>query len=508
MKLALIAALLGACVALSFASCPKVAYHSCIKEEKPTKCKAVEVCKDEYKEKCGETYCSYPYTCATIKKKECTKFLELKQKCEAKKYCKKVYKPCGDGHCGLYEDCVKETVCGVEKGYHGRKLMGGGSATATATAVNEGSGSATAGASSLNFGSGSSDAAASAFNFGSGSANAFANSLNIGKGSSESTATAFNFGFGIAPTYGDGCGNKYGKCGGEQLKCSDKYICVAREPCSKVVVKKCIKSHLKPGYDVCDGGYEFNFLGYGHGEKCGDDYCGAGYECADVYVQACQQKCGDSYCDYGYECVADEDECADYPYLSEICRETTEPACVPLSPYVQCNYKPPCETVYVCEREESCCGNEYCPHGYACAIDYKPSCDAKYYPAYGEEVVKKPVKHEPKYKDRCAVPVEYYDDSNTRYYNEPAPAHPAPSRPSAAALSSSSAVAEDDTSKTNTIALSQGKGEAAALGFAETENSAAQSASGSGPDGAATLTGAAAQNGGAAEADAAAEHFD
>lgn len=441
MRTAVYAALLAACLALATA-CPEVVYHSCVKEEKPPKCKAIQVCEDSYKEPCGDSYCEYPYTCATLQKEECKTFELLKEKCEAKKkVCKEVLIPCGDGACGLHQDCVKETVCSVSEYGYGRKLL--------------------------------------------------------------------NDGYQVK-VYG-GCGKPQSTCGGgPALVCEDKYTCVAKEPCEEVTVKKCVESVLTPDIDVCDGGFDFLWAALNEGETCGDEYCGFGYECAEVKVQKCTTPCGDSECPYGQECVPDdEEECANYPYLKTVCRDTYEPVCIPLSPYCQINYKPPCKTVYKCEIEESCCGNSYCPAGYVCAVDSKPSCDSSYVPAKSLPVVSDPVSCDPP-KFTLLIKPQFYRPPS--HYQEPEPHYGGGYKPEAenrsTAVSTSYAAAEDDVSVAKGEVYTTGEGVGAANAAAETENSFAGVEAFSSKEGAGALTGSFATEGGKAFSFGKADHRD
>lgn len=378
MRTALLLALLGAFVAVSYASCPYVSYYSCEKDYKLKKCKAVEVCEKAYKEKCGHDYCEYPYICASLKKEECKKYVALKSKCGyKKKVCKDVKYPCGHGSCSYYQDCVKDTKCYYYSGYNGyRKLLSHGKSSASATAVAVAKGG---------------HAHASSY------AVALAHAKKGGPVGHKKVYPYYKHG-----RYEDSC-YSYGGCGG--YYCEDSYKCVAKAPCKDVVAKKCVKSHYKPGFDLCHGGHHFDFVhSYKKGDKCGKDYCGDGYKCATVYYQQCKKKCGDSYCDYGHECGYEdyhEADCKDYAYLDTICKEYYEPICVLVPGYLRLKYKAPCKTVYKCEYEDSYCGDKYCGYGYYCAVNYKKVCGKKYYPKYYTSVYSDP---------------HYYDYGHSGYY--------------------------------------------------------------------------------------------
>lgn len=467
MKAALVVAFLGALLAVSTA-CPTVPYHACVQEEKPTKCTAIEVCEDDYKEPCGDSYCEYPYTCATLQREECVNFAALQAKCDPKRVCKEIKKPCGTGACGYNQDCVKETVCTVRSA--GRKLLDDTKAVANSLAVAEGD-DATAKA----------DSAAYAEDGG----YAEANSVAVATSDEDDDDDDEDL-YVVVPHYGcdSGCDDP------DQLVCEDKYTCVARDPCEEVVVKKCVKSELREGIDVCHGGYYFTWVGILAGEKCGDEYCGYGYECADVVIQTCTTPCGDSECGYGYECVADEEdpECAHYAWLATVCRDVYEPVCVALSPYCLLNYHPPCKTVYKCEVEDAICGGDYCPYGYHCAVDYKKTCDgAAYDPGYGP-VVSKPVD--------CPDPVYTYV-INPVYAPEDDD-----DDDSASAIATSTSVADGDTAATYTSTETTGDAKADAGAYAETDDASALSLSSSAEGFAKTFTEAFAEDDGEAYADA------
>eukprot|EP00210_Caulerpa_lentillifera_P001090 g1051.t1 len=204
-------------------------------------------------------------------------------------------------------------------------------------------------------------------------------------GYANAVATATNYGPGIAKSHAIAISTadekkkpiEVYKPYKEVLVCEDKFSCVAKEPCKDIIIKKCIKEVKKPGIDVYEGGYDFHWYGnYHHSAKCGTEYCGYGYKCADVVIKKCIKPCGNYYCNYGEECVTYDKDCEDYAYLEKICKDVYEPTCVALTPYLKLHYKPPCKTVFKCEENPSVCGGKYCASGYSCAVDYKKSCDA------------------------------------------------------------------------------------------------------------------------------------
>lgn len=468
MKAALVAALFGALVAVSTA-CGTVPYHACVQEEKPTKCTAVQVCADDYKEPCGDSYCQYPFVCATLGRTECANFAAIKAKCDPKRVCKEVKKPCGDGACNLSEDCVKETICKVKP--VGRKLLQ--TAVATSTAVAEDDSTATADATALAEGD-DSLAVADATALASDGSDASATSLAVAVGDDEDDDKDVYY----APKYYAGCDSGCDDPA-EELVCEDVYKCVAKDPCEAVVVKKCVKSDYREGIDVCHGGYYFTWAAIAVGEKCGDEYCGLGYECADVIIQKCTTTCGDAECPYGYDCVADEadPDCEQYAYLATICQDVYEPVCVALSPYCLLTYHPPCETVYKCEVESSVCGGAYCPYGYVCAVDYKKTCDGGAYDP-GYVVVSKPEKcPEPKYSyviEPKTVVVSGDDDDDDDE--------------DSSAFATSTSIADGDDSFTYAGTATTGDGVADAGALAETDDSGALSLASSRPGRASVYT--------------------
>lgn len=263
----------------------------------------------------------------------------------------------------------------------------------------------------------------------------------------------------------------------EILVCEDKFSCVAKEPCKDVLIKKCIKDVKKPGIDVCDGGFDFFWYGGLKEEKCGEEYCGHGYKCAEVIIKKCFKSCGDKYCDYGEECITAGAECEDYPYLEKICKDVYEPTCVPLTPYLKLHYKAPCKTIFKCEEESSECGGKYCPKGYTCAVDYKKSCGVAIKPDV--KVVEKPFFiHE---KPKKVVPI--------------IDVKPEPKKVGGAFASSTSKAA-DDKSVAVTKAGSVGGGSAKAGAGAKTENSGALSFSAAEEGKAATNTASFGKHGG------------
>eukprot|EP00210_Caulerpa_lentillifera_P009061 g8647.t1 len=246
----------------------------------------------------------------------------------------------------------------------------------------------------------------------------------------------------------------------EILVCEDKFTCVAKEPCKDVVIKKCIKDEKKPGIDVFEGGFDFFWYGGHAAEKCGDEYCGKGYKCAEVIIKKCIKPCGDSYCKYGEECITADKECEDYPYLEKICKDVYEPTCVPLSPYLKLHYKAPCKTIFKCEEEPSECGGKYCPKGYACAVEYKKTCDTYVKPIV-KKVVEKPIVIVEKPKKVVPIIDVKVDDK----------------KKVGGAFSSSSSKAYDDKAETKAETLAIGdKAKAKAAGKAQTEKSGSLSA--------------------------------
>lgn len=243
----------------------------------------------------------------------------------------------------------------------------------------------------------------------------------------------------------------------EILVCEDKFSCVAKEPCKDVLIKKCIKDVKKPGIDVCDGGFDFFWYGGLKEEKCGLEYCGHGYKCAEVIIKKCFKSCGDKYCDYGEECITAGAECEDYPYLEKICKDVYEPTCVPLTPYLKLHYKAPCKTIFKCEEEPSECGGKYCPKGYTCAVDYKKTCGVAIKPTV--KVVEKPFAFYEKPKKVVPIIDVKYEPKKV-----------------GGSFASSSSIAADDVSKTYTKAGVVGDtGSAAANAGAATPNSGAKS---------------------------------
>lgn len=500
MKAALLAALFGALVAVSTA-CGLHPYHACVQEEKPTKCTAVQVCADDYKEPCGDSYCQYPFVCASLARTECTNFAAIKAKCDPKRVCKEVKKPCGDGACNLSQDCVKETVCKVKP--VGRKLLQA-TATATSLAVAEDDSTATADATALAAGD-DATATADATALASDGSDASATSLAVAISDEDDDDDEDDKVY-YAPKYYAGCDSGCEDPAEEELVCEDVYKCVAKDPCEEVVVKKCVKSELREGIDVCHGGYYFWWAAIAVGEKCGDEYCGYGYECADVIVQKCTTPCGDAECPFGYDCVADEEDpdCEQYAYLATICQDVIQPVCVALSPYCLLTYHPPCQTVYKCEVEDSICGNDYCPYGYVCAVDYKKTCSGTYDPGYTVVVTKPEKCPEPKYtyvvKPVVVVEEENDDDDDDHDDDE----DDDDDGEDSSAYATSTSIADGDDSYTYAGTATTGDGEADAGALAETDDSGALSLASSGPGRASVFTQAFGEDGGTgvAEADA------
>lgn len=489
MKAAFFAALFGALLALS-AACPEKVVHGCVKEEKPTKCTAVQVCEDDYKDPCGDSYCQYPYVCANIARTECANFAAIKAKCDPKKVCKEVKKPCGDGACSLSQDCVKETVCKIKTS--GRKLLQA-TATANSLAVAEGDSKAVSDATA--YAEGDADAEANSVALAKDGSEAYSSALAVAKADDEDDDKKIIY---YAPKYYAGCdaGCDDPK---EELVCEDKYTCVAKDPCEEVVVKKCVKSELKEGIDVCHGGYYFKWAAIAVGEKCGDEYCGYGFECADVVIQKCTTSCGDAECPWGYECVADEEDpdCEQFAYLATICQDVYEPVCVALSPYCLLTYHPPCKTVFKCETEASICGGDYCPYGFVCAVDYKKTCDGGAYDPGYTVVISKPEKcPEPKYSyiiKPKVVAVEEKPKVVVIGDKE---------EEDSSAFATSTSVADGDDAYTYAGTATTGDGEADAGALAETEKSGALSLASSRPDSAEVFTQAFGVGGGTGAADA------
>lgn len=383
--------------------------------------------------------------------------------------------PCGAGYCSGHQECVKEQYCTVQKGY-GRRLMKGGVAIANsdATAISKDGGVAVAKANSLAVSGGGLAVANS---------NAVAISVDNGQ---------------YGKPYYEPCHycDKH-----EKLECWDDYKCVEKgmkltifesdwilfaAPCQDVIVKKCVKEHLRPGYDVCHGGYQFNWYGnYGYGSQCGDYTCGYGEKCAEVVIQTCNTKCGDYDCGYGYECGYDDD-CTEYAYLDTVCKDYYEPTCVALGYYASEYYKPSCKLVYKCDDHyDTVCGNSYCGYGYKCVLE-KKDCYGQYYP--DNQYYQGPEYHgynsyEPEYHD--GYQPEYHGGYEPEYHDGYEPEYHDGYQPNYyggdGAASSTHATADGyKGAKVDTKTYAKGHSEAAAFGLAATDDSAAAGASYSG----------------------------